>query len=259
MIKILVIEDDSNIKQTITDLLETEGYEVIPACNGSEGIELAKKLLPDLIICDIVMPVKNGYDVINEVSKFPGTSLIPFLFLSARVEHTDVRQGMQLGADDYLTKPFKVEELLKAVEVRLKKSSLIKENLKPKDGENAVVSSDVKLTEEEHIFLTVNNKPRFLKIKNIKCITADSEYSFIYTVEGEKLIVRKLLKEWEELLPGSSFLRIHRSTIVNLNFVSKVEKWFNNSLIVRVQNLDDKFVISRRYAAGIRNKLRVER
>lgn len=258
MTKILVIEDDRYIKQTIMDLLDATGFEVHSACNGNEGIELAQKVIPDLIICDIVMPVKTGFDVIRELSTDSSTSLIPFIFLSAKAERSDVREGMQLGADDYLTKPFRAEELLKVINIRLKKSRAFKLNSEQTDVGNVGEEKKNKLTEDEYVFITINDKPKFMKVKEIKCIAAEAEYSWVYCVNQEKFIVRRLMKSWEELLPAASFLRIHRSTIVNLNFVSKVEKWFNNSFIVHLENMEQNFVISRRYASGIKNRLKIE-
>jgi DNA-binding LytR/AlgR family response regulator len=258
MIKILVIEDDRNIKQTIMDLLDAEGFEGHEASNGSEGVELAKKIIPDLIICDVIMPAKNGFEVIKELSNDCLTSLIPFIFLSAKAEKSDIREGMELGADDYLTKPFRVEELLRVINIRLKKSKALQLNLQQAENDKVEPEKKNKLSEDEYVFITVNDKPKFMKVKDIKYIIGEAEYSWVYTAEQEKFIVRRLMKNWEDILPESSFLRIHRSTIVNLNYVAKVEKWFNNSFVVRLKNIEQEFVISRRYASSIRNRLKIE-
>ena len=133
MSKILVIEDNKSIKQTILDLLDSKGFEIYSACNGNEGIELAKKVIPDLIICDIIMPLKNGFDVIKELSGDLSTSLIPFIFLSAKAEKDDIREGIELGAADYITKPFRLGELLNVINIRIKKSKVLKLNIDQKD------------------------------------------------------------------------------------------------------------------------------
>ncbi len=254
MKKIVLIEDDDNIQESILDLLNSEGFEVSVADNGIDGIKLVEEVLPDLIISDIIMPGKNGYDVINELSKKNETASIPFIFLSARVEKGDVRHGMELGADDYLTKPFRLDELLRAVELRLKKKQIILAAGNSKGEKNGSEKND-KLSSDEYVYVTVNNKPKFLKIKDIKCIIAEAEYTTVYTSSQEKLLVRKLLKSWEKILPDNSFLRIHRSTIINLDYIVKTDKWFNNSTVVYLKNIDEQFVISRRYAAAIKNKL----
>jgi len=127
MKKILVIEDEETIRELICDQLEVEGYETIAAKNGQKGIELAIANLPDLIICDIMMPGIDGYKVLEELEKNPKTKIIPFIFLTALGTKADMRLGMNLGADDYLTKPFTGEELLEAVIIRLEKKANVEE------------------------------------------------------------------------------------------------------------------------------------
>ena len=129
MSKVLVIEDDEDLKSGIVDLLTEEGYEVISAENGRLGIEAAKKHLPDLIISDIMMPEVDGYGVYKELQNDNTASSIPFIFLSARADNSDIRYGMNLGADDYLTKPYKADELIAAVSSRLAKKSYIDKKL----------------------------------------------------------------------------------------------------------------------------------
>ena len=128
MRKILLIEDDITLRENTAELLElTDYYEVIMAENGKVGIEKALSELPDLIVCDIMMPEVDGYGVLEILSKNPKTQFTPFIFLSAKTERSDVRKGMNLGADDYITKPFTEEELISAIESRLAKSSILKE------------------------------------------------------------------------------------------------------------------------------------
>jgi two-component system, NtrC family, response regulator AtoC len=120
--KILVIEDDAGIRANILDLFEAEGFEGIGACDGESGVTLAVQQLPDLIICDIAMPGINGYEVFEILSMQAATAVIPFIFLSARAERADIRRGMTLGADDYLTKPFTRTELLDSIHARLRRT-----------------------------------------------------------------------------------------------------------------------------------------
>jgi two-component system, sensor histidine kinase and response regulator len=124
MARILVIDDDRIIRQTLLDGLRLAGrHEVILAEDGFEGVELAQKLRPDLIVCDVEMPRMNGYGVIERLQKDPYTARIPFIFLTGYGDRGSVRQGMALGADDYISKPFKVAELIEAMETRLEKVS----------------------------------------------------------------------------------------------------------------------------------------
>jgi two-component system, sensor histidine kinase and response regulator len=121
MTTILVIEDEQTIRENIVETLELYNFKVLGASNGTEGIQLARKYLPDLIICDIMMPELNGYVVLLDLRNEPATAAIPFMFLTAKADRTAVRQGMDLGADDYLTKPFTTAELIAAVHARLKR------------------------------------------------------------------------------------------------------------------------------------------
>ncbi|MCO5725173.1 response regulator [Robiginitalea marina] len=121
MKKILIIEDNQDVRENTADLLELAHYQVVTSPDGASGIEKARNLAPDLIICDIMMPGIDGYQVLETLQREERTAKIPFIFLSAKADRTDVRKGMNLGADDYLTKPFEEHELLEAVSTRLKK------------------------------------------------------------------------------------------------------------------------------------------
>ena len=124
---ILIIEDDTVLRETTAEILELENYKVVTAPNGKRGAEQAKIILPDLILCDIMMPEMDGYELLKALSKEEQTKRIPFIFMSAKTEMKDVRKGMDLGADDYLTKPISEELLLSAIGSRLAKFALLKE------------------------------------------------------------------------------------------------------------------------------------
>jgi CRP/FNR family transcriptional regulator, cyclic AMP receptor protein len=127
MKKILLIEDNNNIRENTAEIMELANYRVFTACNGKEGVETALRENPDLIICDIMMPILDGYGVLHMLHKNTLTRNTPFIFLTAKTERLDFRKGMELGADDYITKPFSDTELLNAVESRLLKQDLLKE------------------------------------------------------------------------------------------------------------------------------------
>ena len=126
MKQLLLIEDNDEIRENTGEILELAGYKVRSAANGKLGVELALEQRPDLIICDIMMPVLDGYGVLHLINRNPLLHGIPFIFLTAKSERGDFRKGMELGADDYISKPFNDTELLNAVESRLKKSDLLK-------------------------------------------------------------------------------------------------------------------------------------
>ena len=129
MKKILLIEDNEDIRSNTAEILELSNYEVIVAENGKIGVAKALENKPDLIICDIMMPELDGYGVLHAVQRNESIRQTPFIFLTAKTERSDYRKGMELGADDYLTKPFDGTELLNAVNSRLKKFDLLRQDL----------------------------------------------------------------------------------------------------------------------------------
>ncbi|HJP63293.1 MAG TPA: response regulator, partial [Mucilaginibacter sp.] len=118
---ILIIEDNTDIRENTAEILELAGYKVLQGVNGKTGVDLAYQHKPDLILCDIMMPELDGYGVLYMLSKNADVASIPFIFLTAKAERIDFRKGMEMGADDYLTKPFDDIELLNAIESRLEK------------------------------------------------------------------------------------------------------------------------------------------
>lgn len=129
MKKILLIEDDKEVRENTADILEFAQYEVATAENGRTGVEKAMLFKPDLVVCDIMMPELDGYGVLQQLGKNSATSSIPFIFLTAKTNRSDVRTGMNLGADDYLTKPFEEKELLEAIDCRLRKNDFLKKEI----------------------------------------------------------------------------------------------------------------------------------
>jgi DNA-binding response OmpR family regulator len=153
--KILLIEDNKAVRENTAEILELANYKVYCAENGKVGVDVAIKHLPDLIICDIMMPELDGYGVLHLLSKNSKTSSIPFIFLTAKADRTDFRKGMEMGADDYITKPFDDVELLNAIETRLKKNEQLKaEYTSSIDGINEFLnhaknSGKINLTSDE--------------------------------------------------------------------------------------------------------------
>jgi CRP-like cAMP-binding protein len=124
--KILVIEDNLEVRENLEEILVLSGYEVHLAEDGTVGVDAAQQIQPDLILCDVMMPKLDGFGVLNILSKRPDTAAIPFVFLTAKTERVDFRRGMNLGADDYITKPFFKDELLAVIETRLKKNEQLR-------------------------------------------------------------------------------------------------------------------------------------
>jgi len=122
MKRILVIEDEKDVLENLCDMIELEDYFPLSASNGLDGINIAKKELPDLIICDLSMPYADGIEVLKAVKYYPSTRMIPVIILTARSNKEDIDKAMQLGADDYITKPFVNQQLIDTIKLRLKQS-----------------------------------------------------------------------------------------------------------------------------------------
>lgn len=122
--KLLIIEDNEEVRENLAEILELYGYETAMAPNGLEGVKAAIQFPPDMILCDVMMPELDGYGVLNLLSKNERTAGIPFIFITARTETEDIRRGMNLGADDYITKPFYKDELLQVIQTRLAKAAI---------------------------------------------------------------------------------------------------------------------------------------
>lgn len=248
--KILVIEDEKAVRENILTLLTEEGYAVISAKNGEEGILTARIEKPDLIVCDIMMPGIDGYNVLNQLSNDQATNSIPFIYLTAKFEKEDFRKGMQLGADDYIFKPFKADDLLKSIEARFTRIQVFKGEFAPAE---TALNSD-RYTIEDRIFITVSGKPILIKIKDIVFISAENQYTSLKMQDEKSYLLRKSISSWQTVLPEKVFLRIHRSMIINLDFIVKIEKSYNSSFIVYLKDCSKPFIISKRYSALLRKE-----
>ncbi len=248
MKRLLVIEDDENILTNVKYLLSANGYDVVTAGNGLEGFNIAKKIIPDLIISDIMMPEIDGYELKKKLDANKKTYAIPFIFLTAKAEMQDLRTGMNLGADDYLIKPFKTKDLLQAIEIRLKKSDEFDKRIDKTELQS-------KFKNDDRIFVDLKDKQMFIKISEIKFILADGAYTSVTLIDDKKYLIRKLLKDWEKVLPKENFIRIHRGTIINMEYVTKLEKWFNRTYKIYISGNIEALDISQRFAVKLKNKL----
>jgi DNA-binding response OmpR family regulator len=144
---VLIIEDSDDVRENMKEILELSSYKVHSACNGKEGLEMAQKNAPDIILCDVMMPELDGYGILRGLSNNPKTKNIPFIFVTAKSEKQDFRTGMDLGADDYLTKPFNGNDLLSLVSARLKKAEVLNGLLKSNfnDLEEFLLDPDISI------------------------------------------------------------------------------------------------------------------
>jgi CRP/FNR family cyclic AMP-dependent transcriptional regulator len=197
---ILVIEDNKIVRENTAEILELAGFKVFTAANGKIGVEMAVKHKPDMILCDIMMPELDGYGVVHLLSRNSQTSSIPFIFLTAKAESTDFRKGMDMGADDYITKPFDSVQLINAVELRFKKLEALKKNISDGTNDlnkfiaNAASAANLKLTSEEREIISCRKK---------QLVYADGKYPFAvhYIVSG-KIKIYKETEFGKELITG---------------------------------------------------------
>ncbi len=223
--KIAVIEDSVEVCENIASILKLGRYEVFTANSGKPGIELIQKHQPDLILCDIMMPDLDGYGVLHVLSKDPATANIPFIFLTAKTEQKDFRTGMNMGADDYITKPFDGLELLKVVELRLKKNDLMKATFQ----NNIADITD--------FFNKTSQLPDFQKLsdKRVSRIYRKKEFVFF---EGQPpnylfLIARGQVKTYKSNNNGKELITGLHGEGEFIGFVSLLEnKPYNESAIV---------------------------
>ncbi len=179
---ILIIEDNVNIREDTAELLGLAGYNVITAENGKIGLELAIKNHPDLIICDIIMPELDGYGVLRAIENIPEIAATPLIYMTAKTEKEDFRFAMDLGADDYLTKPFSGDSLLKVVSARVKRSKMIK-NSDGIKGLDALINETK--TQSEITKLASNRIINKLKNKNIIYREGEAPNYLYYIISGK--------------------------------------------------------------------------
>jgi CRP-like cAMP-binding protein/CheY-like chemotaxis protein len=197
---ILVIEDNKEMAENIADILRLGKYSVLTAHNGKIGVEVAHQQRPDLVLCDIMMPELDGYGVLHLLSQDPDTSNIPFIFLTAKADKSDFRAGMNLGADDYITKPFDGFDLLKVVEMRLKKSSRLKNSYDNSlEGVNLFfnhakeMKEFQKLSEKRHVRHTKKREFLFMEGQTL---------NDVYFINSGKVKTYKSSGDGKELITG---------------------------------------------------------
>ena len=200
MVKILLIEDNEALRENTAEILALANYDIITAENGKIGVEKAIATPPDLIVCDIMMPVLDGYGVYQIISKNPNLQHIPFIFLSAKSERNDLRKGMEMGADDYITKPFSDSELINAIRARLEKVK-IQQN----QGGKAIeawyqIISDLGNKDEMHKALENHD---VIEYKKKQTIYAEGQHpNKLYYIQSGKVKIFKTSDAGKELITG---------------------------------------------------------
>jgi two-component system LytT family response regulator len=235
--KSIIVDDEELARDDLKALLKDfDEVEIVgEAETAEEAKTLIKELNPDLLFLDIQMPGKSGFEMLEDIQ-----TDAQIIFVTAYDEFAI--RAFEVNAKDYLLKPVDKERLSRAIE-RLKTERETENRIPPR------------LLFTDSIFLLINNHYQFIKISSIIKITSAGNYSEILTSSGIKGLVLKSLKEWEARLPRNYFVRIHRNAIINLEFVDHVEGWFNYSYKVFLKEIDDPLVMSRRYAAKLKERM----
>lgn len=233
-IKAIIIDDENLARQDLISLLEKHPeIDIIgEAANSIEAKKMIEESDPELIFLDIQMPGKDGFELLAELK-----TNAKIIFVTAYDEYAI--KAFEVDAQDYLLKPVNSQRLATAIE-RIKSSKAEKgTNVKPVDYDDS-------------FFLMINNVYQFIKLNTIVCITSAGNYSEITCSNKTKGLVLKSMLEWEAKLPAKHFVRIHRNAIINLEFVDHLEEWFNYSYQVHLKGLDKPILMSRRYAAKLK-------
>jgi DNA-binding response OmpR family regulator len=266
---ILVIEDNQKVRDNIAEILELAGYNVLTAAEGKTGVEVAMKENPDLIICDIMMPVLDGYGVLHLLNKHKETYGTPFIFLTAKSEKGDFRKGMEMGADDYIIKPFDGIELLKAIEIRLVKNESLrthsdqsKEKLSEfidkakQTGNVPLISNEREINEykKKHVLYSQGQRPRMVyyivngKIKTCKSNDDGKELITYIYANGDFLGYNDILEdinytENAEILEDAAVMLIPREDFLSL-FINdaQVSRQFIHLITKNVLENEDRLV-----------------
>lgn len=235
------------------------------AFTGEDALNTFIAFKPDLILCDILLPGINGYSVLKQIKKMEGIVLPIFIFITAKNQRNEFRQGMVLGADDYITKPFTHEELLQAIKVRLeKRANTIKKinafsDLTGSANEKTNPIFSNKSTPEKEIsgyddYIFLNNKKEagFHLINKIIVIKSLKDYTNVFFKDDKSVMLHRTLVEWENRLPAEKFLRIHKQTLINRDFIENIEKATSNRFLITLSHYPPKLEVSQRYSRKLK-------
>lgn len=233
----IIIDDERLARNDLKSLLaDYPSIEIVgEADNVPSALKLIQEKTPNLLFLDIQMPGETGFDLLEKIDQ-----PVQVIFVTAFDEYAI--QAFEVEAIDYLLKPVNPDRMKKTIE-RLGHT------------EDTQLATKRQLDISDTMFLTVNTHPRFVRISSIICIQSAGDYVEIVTSDGKKGLVQKSMTEWEERLPENYFCRIHRSTIINLEHIVRIEEWFNNAYRVYLRNIETPVEMSRRYAVKIKNKL----
>ncbi|MCP4724210.1 MAG: response regulator transcription factor [bacterium] len=235
-LKVLVVDDERLARKELISMLSGfDNLEIVDEADSvSTAVKSVRKHAPDVIFLDIQMPGGYGFELLEKVD-----IKAKIIFVTAYDEYAI--RAFEVNALDYILKPVDPKRLTDALE-RLKKApEEQKENLR-------------KLQYDDRLFLLLDSNYKFLNVKDIISVNSSGDYTEISLAEGKMNLAMKTMKEWEHRLPEQYFCRIHRSTIINIEYIDKIEEWFNYSFKVFLKGIDEPFIMSRRYAAALKER-----
>lgn len=236
-LKSIVVDDEWLVREELRTLLaEYPEIELVgEAANVAQAIDLIQEVNPDVIFLDIQMPGATGFELLEQAE-----ISAKIVFVTAYDQYA--LKAFEVNALDYLLKPIQKDRLAKTIQ------RLFSE-------EPSISRANQKLGYDDVVYVLVNGSLKFIKLPLLRCIIAEGNYSYIYYKGCNKELVTKTLQDWEDLLPEDYFVRIHRSTIVNFEYVDQVKKCRNYTHLVYVRGAEKPFVMSRRYAARLRKTM----
>ncbi|MHC5676858.1 EAL domain-containing response regulator [Nostoc sp.] len=233
MLKILIIEDEEAVRENLLDMLEAEDFETLAAANGKIGLHLAISEVPDLIVCDLMMPELDGHGVLRALRQEPSTATIPFIFLTAKSAKCDFRQAMDMGADDYITKPFTRAELLSAIMNRLEKHATLKRYLSPQTVINNLSPQRHLLEISLHRAIKQHNFQEF-----------EIYYQPIVDIDSGKIVAVESLLRWESpelgMIYPTEFIPLAEST----GLIVPIGKWVLKRVCQQIKSWRDAGIYS---------------
>lgn len=241
ILKSLIVDDERLARKELRSLLA--GFDEIEIVGEAENTEQAAQLIesknPNLVFLDIQMTGETGFDLLEKLEQ------VDFKTIFVTAFDAYALRAFEVNALDYLMKPVNLERLSQAINKLLNEEKLT-------DAEKAKPVRPLEF--DDRLFVQAGTRSVFLKINTISHVVSANDYSEVFTIEGQQFLIEKPLREWEERLPEKHFARIHRACIVNLEFVEKVESWFNRSYQIYLQNSREPLTVSRRYAAKLKEK-----
>jgi len=248
--KVLIIEISGEISDKIEKILTPPDYKLFFSHNRVDGYKIALRYLPDLILF-CMNKDNDDLNFIDKICSNEELSAIPLIVTSETFSFEEQRAVMQLGADDYIPNIFLKDSLLNTIEKRFLKLSFLKNNV-----HSSITTFDENngsIKKNDHVLVKIGNKIKLVEFSEIICITALKEYSKIIISDKYRIIVRKSLKKWLSALPSETFLRIHRATIININYIENITKVNERTYTVHLKNIKETFDFSHRYANIMRH------